>query len=108
MTRVCRSRYTIFATSVEERATAEGEVPAQVVAAMEQERMEHELGVSSYMTKLNLHDKSQGEAKYRQRDLQPQKGLPQGQRPGCLLTACIGCCAMSGCIIPVQLEGTRY
>ena len=52
MTRVCRSRYTIFATSVEEKATAEGVVPAQVVAAMEQERMEQELGVSCYMTKL--------------------------------------------------------
>ena len=52
MTRLCRSWYTIFALSVEGRATAEGVVPAQVVAAMKQERNHDKLGVSSFMTKL--------------------------------------------------------
>ena len=48
----CRSRFTIFAASVEERAKAQGLSPAQVVAAMEQERKSENLGVPGFMVQL--------------------------------------------------------
>lgn len=48
----CRSKYTIFAASVQERANADGRSPAQVVHALEQERQQQDVGVSSFMAAL--------------------------------------------------------
>ena len=63
----------MFADTVQARAMAEGVLPAQVVAAMEQARQQQAQGVSKFMTKLQ-------EDRVKEKEhLQPKKAYRKGK-----------------------------